>query len=173
VNMQVKPAIPAGSTEVAGVLLRNTEHFALGALGAIFLGIVGENQKLTGYRYVGQGGFKSPPNAVIVGPRSPVNQFGVYEAKFALRGKKTTRRPRAFFPDEMSPQQVVDAINQAYWNRMASPQGIRSDPRGADLYRGRTTKAIIAGHRYIPAGMPIYLLINKANKIIDAYPATI
>ena len=173
VNMQVKPAIPAGSTEVAGGLLRNTEHFALGALGAIFLGIVDENRKLTGYRYAGQGGFKSPPNAAIVGPRSPVNQFGVYEAKFALRGKKTTRRPRAFFPDEMSPQQVVGAINQAYWNRMASPQGIRSDPRGADLYRGRTTQAITAGHRYIPAGMPIYLLINKANKIIDAYPATI
>ena len=53
VNMRAKPAIPVESTEVAGVLLRNTGHFALGALGAIFLGIVGANRKLTGYRYAG------------------------------------------------------------------------------------------------------------------------
>jgi len=51
--MRAKPAIPVESTEVAGVLLRNTGHFALGALGAIFLGIVGANRKLTGYRYAG------------------------------------------------------------------------------------------------------------------------
>ena len=153
------------------MLLRNTEHFASGALGTIFLGMLDKNWKLVGYHYAGQGGFKSASNAVIIGPRIGINPFGAYEAKCTLIGMKGTHRPRTFFPDEMRPQQVVEAINQAYRTRMASPQGLR-DPKGTNLYLGRTTHVIMAGSRWVPAGMPIYLLINKANKIVDAYPSS-
>ena len=56
---------------------------------------------------------------IIEGTKGPaLNDDGVYEAKVEVNGipKKGNGGYSTFFPDHMSPQEIVDTINEAYSN---------------------------------------------------------
>ena len=87
-------------------------------------------------------------NGKIVGNLDPSNKFGVYQAKVEIngvpKGPKTT-----FFPKDWTPQQVIDAVNEAFNNKV----NIKNN-----RYIGKTND-----------GMKIEIIVRN-NKIISAYP---
>ena len=59
--------------------------------------------------------------SIIEGTKGPtLNDAGVYEAKVEVNGipKKGNEGYSTFFPDRMSPQEIVDTINEAYETRV-------------------------------------------------------
>ncbi|MCI1773939.1 MAG: EndoU domain-containing protein, partial [Paenibacillus lautus] len=76
------------------------------------------------------------------------NEFGVYQANVevngVLKGPKST-----FFPKEWTPQQVVDAVNEAFNNKV----NIKNN-----RYIGKTS-----------SGMEIEIILRN-DKIISAFP---
>lgn len=93
---------------------------------------------------------------IIEGTKGSVlNDAGVYEAKVEVNciPKKANGGYSTFFPDHMSPQEVVDAINEAYSN-MELIEGSR--------YSGTSRN-----------GIDIEIILNSEGKIITAYPQKI
>ena len=93
--------------------------------------------------------------SIIEGTKSSVlNDAGVYEAKVEVNGtlKKANGGKSTFFPDLMSPQEVVDAINEAYNNKI-----YQEGSRG--VYVGESK-----------GGIKIRMILTDNGKIITAYP---
>lgn len=130
-------------------LLKNIDNFTDSAIEHIFVGQINKGGDATGYHY---DGIKETPGRIIPGTESPVNQFGVYNAKVEVNGIKkiTNNGYSTFFPADMSPQQVVDAINEAYDNKKYSRR---------NMYAGDTS-----------IGITINMYIDDNGKIISAYP---
>lgn len=130
-------------------VLKNIEIFNDSAIEHIFVGQINEGGNATGYHY---DGIKDTAGRIIPGTESQVNQFGVYEAKVEVNGIKkiTNNGYSTFFPADMSPQQVVDAINEAYNNKKYS--------------QGNTYSGVTGG------GIKINMYIDGNGKIISAYP---
>lgn len=129
--------------------LKNVENFNQGtkhnALKHIFEGeINAKTGQAMGFHYEGFPTSKGK----IVGNLDPPNEFGVYRANVeiegVLKGPKTT-----FFPKDYSPQNVVDAVNEAFANKEVYKNNI---------YRGKSK-----------AGIEIEFVIKK-GKIDSAYP---
>lgn len=125
--------------------LENTGHFRNGALDHIFCGDVKSNGSVSGYHYENVSGAKT---RIIPGTKTSPNRYGVYEAK--VIGKISNNGKSAFFPSTMSPQEVVDRINQAYLHRHFV---------GGNTYSGTTS-----------TGMAIEMYLDTNYKIISAYP---
>ena len=121
--------------------LNNTEIFNDKAIKHIFLGNKGGGYH---YEYV-DGGL----GLVDIDTMTDWNEFGVYQAKIEINGK-VKKSPNSFFPIDMTPQQIVDAINEAYSNREYIEKNV---------YNGRTA-----------SGMMIQMYIDLAGKIISAFP---
>lgn len=128
--------------------LQNTENFKIGTkengLNHIFDGEVLKSGRANGYHYEGM----PNSNGKIVGNVDPPNELGVYQANIEVSGvlKKVKS---TFFPKEWSPQQVVDAINEAFTNKEVVKNNV---------YRGITSQ-----------GMEIEFVLRN-DKIISAYP---
>lgn len=110
----------------------------------IFNGEILKNGNANGFHYE-----RTPnSNSKIVGDLDPSNEFGVYQAKVEidgiLKGPKST-----FFPKDWTPQQVIDAVNEAFNNKM----DIKNN-----RYLGKTSD-----------GMTIEMILRN-NKVISAYP---
>ena len=93
--------------------------------------------------------------SIIEGTKSSVlNDAGVYEAKVEVNGipKKGNEGYSTFFPDRMSPQEIVDAINESYSNKI-----YQGGSRG--VYVGNSKEGII-----------IRMVLTDDGKIITAYP---
>ncbi|WP_246054464.1 EndoU domain-containing protein, partial [Paenibacillus anaericanus] len=128
--------------------LQNTENFKQGTkengLNHIFDGEILKNGNANGFHYEGM------PNSSgkIVGNIDPPNEFGVYQANIEING--VVKGPKStFFPKEWTPQQVIDAVNEAFNN-----------------------KVIIKNNKYIGetgTGMEIEFILRN-DKIISAYP---
>jgi len=129
--------------------LINLEHFRESTIEHIFLGTINDEGKATGYHY---NGIKGSPGEIIPGTETEPDSFGVYTAKVRVNGKNKSGNKgySTFFPDYMSPQDVIDAINEAYENRQKI---------GDNLYAGLTSD-----------GMEIDMALNKKGIIITAYP---
>ena len=129
--------------------LQHTEIFAEGALEHIFYGTVNSKGSGTGYHY---DLVENTPGQIIEGTRTEEDSFGVYTAKVIVNGAAKTGNQgySSFYPDRMNPQEVVDAINQAYANR--------KKVRGS-LYAGLTDE-----------GMEIDMALDDDGLIITAYP---
>ncbi len=130
-------------------LLKNTENFTDSAIEHIFEGQINVRGKAVGYHY---GGIEGTSGKVISGTESSVNNFGVYKAQVEVDGIPKTANGgfSTFYSKDMSPQQVVDAINEAYNNRVH-----------------------IRGNKYLgitSSGMEIEMFLDKTEKIISAYP---
>ncbi|MBR2802530.1 MAG: EndoU domain-containing protein [Erysipelotrichaceae bacterium] len=129
--------------------LTDTQHFRRSTIEHIFMGSINSSGKATGYHY---DGIADSPGKIIEGSRSEKDEHGVYTARVTVDGKKKSGNNgySSFFPDDMSPQEVVDAINQAYENR---------EKLSGDLYAGLTDE-----------GIEIDMALDNKGRIITAYP---
>ena len=94
-------------------ILENTENFTEQSLEHIFEWEVNSKGKAVGYHYEG---IENSAGSVVDGTRTTPSANGVYEGQVSVNGMST------FFPENMTPQQVVDCINEAYGNKtLVSP----------------------------------------------------
>ena len=130
--------------------LQHTENFTEKSLIHIFEGDINRRGQAGGYHY---DMVEGTSGSIIEGSKGPVlNDAGIYEAKVEVNGipKKANGGYSTFFPDRMSPQEVVDTINEAYSN-MELMDGSR--------YSGTSRN-----------GIDIEIILNSEGKIITAYP---
>ena len=97
--------------------LSNTERFTEGAIKHIFEGEVNNRGKAVGYHYEG---VENTTGEVVAGTKTIPDRNGVYEANVIINGV-SKRGGSTFFPREWSPQQVVNAVNEAYAVRYHIP----------------------------------------------------
>ena len=131
--------------------LKNTENFTDSAIEHIFEGQVNARGKAVGYHYEG---IEGTSGNVIPGTESSVNNIGVYKAQVEVNGIPKTENGgfSTFYSKNLSPQQVVDAINEAYSN--------------CELKLGtRNTYQGVANN-----GMKIDMFLDQSGKIISAFP---
>ena len=146
---ETAPAAEGGWTAADLKKLKNTKNFTRSAIDHIFLGEINSRGVGTGYHYEG---IEDSPGRVIEGTRSKPDIHGVYRGKVEVDGVKKTGNKgySTFYPLYMTPQDVVDAINQAYEN---------AELIGNDLYAGITDD-----------GIEIDMYMTKKGKITTAYP---
>ena len=124
--------------------LQNTKNFKPGALEHILKGAKSHGV-VSGYHYEGM------PNSnakAIAGTASAPNRYGVYTAQVAE--KKGDGGRSTFFPKSMTPQQIVDSINEAY---------VTKTFRSGNVYRGTAA-----------SGMVIEMYLDQNKQIISAFP---
>lgn len=129
--------------------LQNTGNFAKGALDHIFDGTINKKGKATGYHYSMIGDSKG---RILDGTRSKTDQNGIFTAKVEVSGVKKNGFS-SFYPENRSPQEIVDIINEAYLDAMDDPD----NPHG-ELWIG------YAGN------LEINMYLNEKKKIVTAYP---
>lgn len=129
--------------------LRHTENFAKGALEHIFSGTINKKGKATGYHY---SMVEDSSGKIIDGTRSKQDVHGVFTAKVQVRNVRKNGFS-SFYPETWSPQEVVDAINEAYEDAVNHP----GNPRG-ELWIGHAK------------GLEIDMYLNDKKKILTAYP---
>lgn len=146
---ETEPAAERRWTQADLKDLKNTKNFTKSAIPHIFLGEINSRGVGAGYHYEG---IEDSPGKVIEGTRGKPDSHGVYTGKVEVDGVKKTgnRGYSTFYPIYMTPQDVVDAINQAYEN---------AEPIGNDLYAGITDD-----------GIEIDMYLTSKGKITTAYP---
>lgn len=129
--------------------LKNTQNFIGGALDHIFLGSTNRDGQVEGFHYAS---IDNSVSYIIPQSKTAPNKYGVYRAKAIIGGKHKTNDNgySTFFPSSLSPQQVVNTINEAY-----------------------KTRYHIKGNIYVGIannGMEIEMYLTNDNKIISAFP---
>ena len=131
--------------------LKHTENFTEKSKIHIFEGDINKKGQSGGYHY---DMVEGTSGNIIEGTKGSVlNDAGVYEAKVEVNGipKKANGGYSTFFPDHMSPQEVVDAINEAYSNKVLAH---------GNKYIGKSSN-----------GLKIGMYIRESDgKIISAFP---
>ena len=91
---------------------------------------------------------------IVNGTEVLINDLGVYKAQVEVNGipKSGNGGYSTFFPKEMSPQDVIDSINEAYNNKVFVVGSKNS-------YIGISNN-----------GLEIEMYINNNGKIISAFP---
>ena len=133
--------------------LKHTENFTGKSLSHIFEGDLNRRGQSGGYHY---DMVESTSGSIIEGTKGPdLNDAGVYEARVEVNGipKKANGGYSTFFPDHMSPQEVVDTINEAYETR-------EFKIKTRNTYEG-----------FSKNGMKITMYLDSDEKIISAYPS--
>jgi hypothetical protein len=129
--------------------LKNTENFSRHGLEHIFDGTVNKKGKATGYHY---SRVTDSKGRILDGTRGKKDENGVFTAKVEVDGVKKEGFS-SFYPEDWSPQEVVDAINTAYRDALADKQ----NPRGS-LWIGHAGK------------LEIDMYLDDNRKILTAYP---
>lgn len=132
--------------------LNNLNHISIflpSAIKHIFIGKINSNGEADGFHYAN---FKNSSSHIISNTESTPNQYGVYKAKVKIAGivKSDDGGYSTFFPNSLSPQEVVNYINDAYSNR---------HHLHSNIYIGKA-----------PNGMSIEMYLTGDNKIISAFP---
>lgn len=124
--------------------LSGTNIFTKSAIEHIFKG-----NNASGYHYEG---IKDTPGRADPETRSDPDDSGVYTARVTVNGKnkKGNKGYSSFFPVELSPQEVVDAITEAY--------------NGRELVSGNTYEGVSEN------GIVIDMYLTDDGKIISAFP---
>ncbi len=129
--------------------LKQTEIFRdRDVIEHVLLGDV-KNRQAKGFHYEGM---PEPIGRIVPGTEFGTDSFGVYKAQVEINGikKKSNEGYSTFFPKHWSPQEIVDAINEAY-----------------------DSKKYIVGNTYSGTtnnGITIEMYLDKKGKIISAYP---
>ena len=129
--------------------LKNTKNFAKKTLEHIFDGTINSKGNATGYHY---NQVTDSKGEIIAGTESQKDSRGVFTAKVKVSGKKKNGFS-TFYPEEWTPQQVVDAINEAY----AYALNDKSNPHGS-LWIGYS------------GDLEIDMYLDSNKKITTAYP---
>ena len=145
-----KASSKAASYTMADVkALKNTEHFAKKTLEHIFDGTINSKGNATGYHY---SRVTDSKGEIIAGTESARDSRGVFTAKVKVSGVKKNGFS-SFYPEDWSPQQVVDAINEAYQDALSD----KSNPHG-ELWIGYS------------GDLEIDMYLDSSKKITTAYP---
>ena len=130
--------------------LKNTDNFMDSTIEHIFEGNV-RRGKAGGYHYEC---IKDTAGNIVNGTEVLINDLGVYKAQVEVNGipKSGNGGYSTFFPKEMSPQDVIDSINEAYNNKVFVVGSKNS-------YIGTSNN-----------GLEIEMYINNNGKIISAFP---
>ena len=134
--------------------LKHTENLTEKSMSHIFEGDINRKGRAGGYHY---DMVEGTSGSIIEGTKSPaLNDAGVYEAKVEVNGilKKANGGKSTFLPDHMSPQEVVDTINEAYETRVF-------DTNSRNKYEGISKN-----------GMKITMYLDSEKKIISAFPSS-
>ncbi|WP_164690252.1 minor capsid protein [Paraclostridium sordellii] len=126
--------------------LKNTENFASkNAIKHILEGEINKRGKAVGFH------LENLPNAKgkIIGQKTPEDKNGIYKAKVEVDGVVKDAKS-TFFPTDMTPQQIVNAINEAYTSRESYYNS---------MLKGKTSY-----------GFEIGMYLNENNKISTAFP---
>ena len=128
--------------------LKNTDVFNKSAIEHIFLGTVNSSGKGSGYHY---DMIKDSPGKILEETRSKTDKNGCYTAYVEVDGHEKDHYS-TFYPDDWSPQQVVDAIVAA-----------RSDALKNNRHKGDT---------YIGYynGIEIDMYLDGKDRVVTAYP---
>lgn len=129
--------------------LENLDNFRPSAIDHIFKGEINGRGQATGYHYEG---IEDSPGKTVEGTKSDVDDNGVYTAQVEVNDIPKTGNggESTFYPEDMSPQEVIDAINEAYDNRV--------NLRG-NTYVGESD-----------GGLQIEMYLDADDKIISAFP---
>lgn len=130
--------------------LKNTENFTDSAIEHIFEGNI-RRGTAGGYHYEC---IEDTAGSVIPGTEKLLNDFGVYKAQVKVNNIPKTGNGgySTFYPKDLSPQEVIDSINEAYANRT--------------FVKGSRNSYVGVSNR----GLIIEMYINKEGKIISAFP---
>lgn len=128
--------------------LKNTDVFNKSAIEHIFMGTVNSNGKGSGYHY---DMIKDSPGKIVESTRSKTDKNGCYTAYVEVDGHEKEHYS-TFYPDEWTPQQVVDAIVAA-----------RKDALDNNRHKGDT---------YIGYynGIEINMYLDGKDRVVTAYP---
>ena len=148
-NDAAKPEKKSSYTMSDVKKLKGTENFSRHGLEHIFDGTVNKKGKATGYHY---SKVEDSKGRIIDGSRSKKDGNGVFTAKVEVDGVKKEGFS-SFYPEDWSPQEVVDAINTAYKEALNDPK----NPRGS-LWIGHAGK------------LEIDMYLDDNRKILTAYP---
>ena len=129
--------------------LKNTENFSRHGLEHIFDGTVNKKGKATGFHY---SRIEDSKGRILDGTRGKKDKNGVFTAKVEVDGVKKEGFS-SFYPEDWSPQDVVDAINTAYKDALADKQ----NPHGS-LWVGHAGK------------LEIDMYLDDNRKILTAFP---
>lgn len=124
--------------------LTHTDYFNPHALEHIFYGTINRKGDATGFHYEGV----APEAEIIDNTRTKNDKNGVYRAEVKIENIKK-RAVSSFFPEDWQPQDVVDAINEAYDNK---------EHVNANVYEGTSHN------------ITIQMYLTDDNKIISAFP---
>ncbi|MEI3604929.1 EndoU domain-containing protein [Pseudogracilibacillus sp. SE30717A] len=129
--------------------LQHIEHFRKGALEHILEGELNQKGQAVGFHY---DQLPTKKGEIVEGSKTEPDEFGVFEAKVIVSDveKKSNGGKSTFFPDEWDTQDVVDAINEAYDERVFI---------SGNTYEGLTTEGVI-----------IRMYLDSNEKIISAFP---
>ena len=149
-----QPDTPAAAEEVLYTdaeirALEHTELFYDSTIVHIFYGEINQKGNGSGYHY---DRVADTPGKIVEGTRTEEDRYGVYTARVEVDGvpKTGNKGYSSFFPDDMSPQEVIDAVNQAYENM---------EKLSGDLYAG-----------ICDACFEIDIVIGDDGRIVTAYP---
>ena len=129
--------------------LKNTKNFAKKTLEHIFDGTINSKGNATGYHYSKVSDSKGK---IISGTESKPDKHGVFTAKVKVNNVKKNGFS-SFYPENWTPQQVVDAINEAYADALSD----KSNPHGS-LWIGYS------------GDLEIDMYLDSNKKITTAYP---
>lgn len=129
--------------------LEGTEIFTKSAIEHIFNGSVNKKGNASGYHY---DGILDSAGSIVSGTKTSPDANGVYTGKVQVSGvdKTGNRGYSSFYPEYMTPQDVVDAIRHAYENR---------EHETGNTYIGESG-----------LGFDIEMYLDDNNKIISAFP---
>ena len=127
--------------------LKHTENFAsIKAIKHILEGEINRRGKAVGFHMENM---PTRKGNIIENTRSAVDENGIYKAKVVINGIRKQAQS-SFFPTKMIPQQIIDAINEAY---------NRKNKISENKYSGKTSY-----------GFEIIMYLDSNDKIITAYP---
>ena len=133
--------------------LQNTQNFRPSAIKHIMEGDLNQRGQAGGYHYEN---IPKTQGRVIPGTETTPNPFGVYSGRVEVSGvpKVANNGGSTFFPKDMSPQEIINSINEAY--------------SAKSLLRGNTYRGTVqSGPK---AGMIILMYLDRNGKIISAFP---
>ncbi|SHE61975.1 minor capsid protein [Clostridium fallax] len=127
--------------------LKHTENFASkNVIKHILEGEINKRGKAVGFHMENM---PTKKGEIIEETKSKVNKNGIYNAKVIIEGIPKIAKS-TFFPIDMTPQEIVNAINEAYYSRIETP-----------------TNEFIGNTSY---GFKIGMYLDDKGNIMTAYP---
>ncbi|MGL4762851.1 MAG: EndoU domain-containing protein [Sarcina sp.] len=129
--------------------LHNINNFLHSAINHIFVGTINIHGEADGYHY---DNIKNTNSTIISNTKTTLNKYDVYKAKVIVNRKYKSDDGgySTFFPNNHSPQDVINSINEAYSNKHHID---------GNIYIGRANN-----------GMEIEMYLTDDYKIISAFP---